>query len=619
MKNLIKWFRLGLLGQFIVASFVVVVAIAVGLAWLTGNTIKSGALADFASEAEHTVAVRVEKRLTPEDFQQPMVGERYDEFYRFVDESVRSSRTIRVKLYNPEGLVIFADNAAEVGEFYPDSAGLRMALAGETNSHLSEPESELTLGGEETVELLEVYSPLVLPGSPEIVGALEMYQDYGAIAGQINETRSSILTGLVGGLALLWIALVGIVANAAHTISRQRNSLITTRALVDTDGLTGLFNHRAFHERVGEEVKRALESGRPVALIMLDVDNFKGINDSQGHQAGDIALRKMAGVLADLAGQGSAFRYGGDEFVLLLPGTDGTKALELADSVRRAVKERASDEEISISLGVASLPDGAATKEELVYGADVAMYWAKSEGKDRVGDWASLSQGRADGDLPWFAADPTVQVPEVVSALGAALLAKDPSTGSHTERCSAHAVSLAEELGLGKKETSILLMASLLHNVGKLAVPDQVLFKPGPLNEEEWAQMKQHPTAARRILAQVRSLADVTPSIVHHHEHFDGSGYPDGLAGEEIPIASRILLVTDAFDRMTNDRPYRKAMSVEAAVEELRRNKGSQFDPEVVDSFLRVLSRITVHSPGPDSSTAAEDLMRPMTSGVPSE
>ena len=594
-------FRLGLLGQFVIGSLVVVVAIALGLAWLIGNVIEGQALAELEGEAQDTLAARVERQLTPEDFEQPMTGERYDEFYRFVGESVRSDRTDSIKVWNREGLVIFAVNPAEVGELIPNNAGVQVAIAGETNSHLSE--------GEEMGQLLEVYTPLVLSGSPEIVGALEIYQDSGAITGHIEEARLSILAGLGGGLALLWIALVGIVANGSRTIARQRDSLVTTRALADTDGLTGLCNHRAFHERIGEEVSRARESGRPVALVMLDVDNFKRINDSQGHQAGDNTLRQLAGILAGVAGEGTAFRYGGDEFVMLLPGTNRAMALGLAERLRRAVGERLEDEQITISLGVASLPDGAATVEELVYGADVAMYLAKSEGKNRVGDWARLTQGRIDGVLPWYAADPAVHDPEVVAALGAALAAKDPSTMAHTERCSRHAANLARELGLGKKETSIVRLASLLHDIGKLAVPDQILFKPGPLNEEEWESMKQHPTAALRILGQIRSLTDVTPSIVHHHEHFDGSGYPDGLAGQDIPIASRILLVTDAFDAMTNDRSYRKAMSIKAAVEELTHNKGGQFDPKVVDAFLRVLVRDGVHPPRPDSSVAAEEMI----------
>ncbi len=178
-----------------------------------------------------------------------------------------------------------------------------------------------------------------------------------------------------------------------------------------------------------------------------------------------------------------------------------------------------------------------------------------------------------------------------MAALLAALAAKDRDTSAHAERCSWYATRLAEELGLSEKDTSTVQTAALLHDIGKLAVPDGVLFKPGPLNEAEWAQMKEHPTAALDILRHVPAVAEAAPAILHHHERFDGSGYPDGLAGSDIPVASRMLLVTDAFDAMTNDRPYRKALPVAAAIEELKQNSGTQFDPAVVAAFLGLLER----------------------------
>jgi putative nucleotidyltransferase with HDIG domain len=185
-----------------------------------------------------------------------------------------------------------------------------------------------------------------------------------------------------------------------------------------------------------------------------------------------------------------------------------------------------------------------------------------------------------------------------------ALSAKDPATSEHSERCSWYTAELARELGLSDADVETLRLAALLHDLGKLVTPDEILRKPGPLDKDETASMRQHPIHGMSMLTQIDAAAQAIPTILHHHEHFDGSGYPDGLAGDEIPIASRILLVTDAFDAMTTDRPYRKAMPEEAAIQELRRCSGSQFDPHIVEAFLRVISRTGAH---PLRASAATD------------
>ena len=376
----------------------------------------------------------------------------------------------------------------------------------------------------------------------------------------------------------------------------QRNNDLRRQAA--TDGLTGLRNHRAFQERIREEVSLAEVEAKHVGLIMLDIDGFKAVNDSRGHVSGDRVLRALASTIAAVTQQDHAYRYGGDEFAVLLPGANLRTTSRTAERLRRAVEKQAngSGEGVTVSLGVASFPTIASSAEELIYGTDAAMYWAKSAGKNRVGNWGELVRHGTDGTIPWYATDSAVKAPDTVAALVAALAAKDPTTSNHTERCSWYAGKLAAELGLSEQEASVVRLGALLHDIGKLAIRDDVLFKPGPLDAEEWEQMKQHPTAALHVLGQVRSVADATPAIFHHHEHYDGSGYPDGLAGESIPIASRILLVGDAFDAMTTDRPYRKAMPVEAAVEELKRNAGTQFDPDVVEAFLRILD---AHGPQP--------------------
>lgn len=373
---------------------------------------------------------------------------------------------------------------------------------------------------------------------------------------------------------------------------RERNTqLLNARAQAATDALTGLSNHRAFHERIRNEVFRTALEKRRVGLIMLDIDAFKRVNDSHGHLVGDQILRDAAHTLAEVVGHGDIYRYGGDEFAVLLPGAGSQESLEIAEQIRAAVESGldARGASVTVSLGVACFPANAHSAEQLMYGADAAMYWAKSAGKNRVGDWSELISRRADGTHPWYLTDHAVKAPDVVAALMAALAAKDPVTSAHTERCSLYAARLAAELELNEEDTSIVRLAALLHDIGKLAVPDEVLFKPGPLNEDEWARMKRHPTAALLMLAHIHSISDAIPAILHHHEHFDGSGYPDGLAGSDIPIPSRILLVTDAFDAMTTDRPYRRAMPVDAAIAELKRHSGNQFDPVIVAAFLKII------------------------------
>ncbi len=379
---------------------------------------------------------------------------------------------------------------------------------------------------------------------------------------------------------------------------RERNRQLTdARAQAATDPLTDLGNHRSFHRRMRDEIARAEGAGTCVGLVIFDVDGFKAVNDSLGHPAGDEILRKMATIIETVGHREEAYRYGGDEFAVLLPGATITETTRFAERLRVAVTKASwsGQEQVTVSLGVASFPEMAASAEELIYRADMAMYWAKSTGKNRIGDWDGLISRRTDKMGVQPVNRRRASNHDSIAGLAAALAAKDPGTRDHIERCSWYAAKLAEELALSEDERNVVRLAALLHDVGKLAMPDAVLGKTGPLDEDEWRQMKLHPLFGLHMLGHMDDISDAVPAIVHHHEHFDGSGYPDGLTGGDIPIASRILMVCDAFDAMTTDRPYRDAMPLEAAVSELETNSGRQFDPEVVGAFLRMLSRDGVH------------------------
>jgi len=379
---------------------------------------------------------------------------------------------------------------------------------------------------------------------------------------------------------------------ANQALTEKNRDLIDARNEAATDPLTGLGNHRSFHNRLRDEVARAHRAGAGLGLIIIDLDGFKEINDSLGHIAGDKLLRDLALRLVQVTRNDSTFRYGGDELAVLLPGASPADAIAVAERLKDAVREvpTRGGQKLTASLGVACFPQSAATPEDLVYRADMAMYWAKATGKNRVTAWDSaLATDLAT--VPSRYIGGRKDQPDVVTALTAALTAKDPPTREHTERCSWYTAGLAAELGLSDEDVATARLASLLHDVGKLVVPDEILGKPGPLTDKETVVIRRHPVDGSNMLTQVDSLVRAVPGVRHHHEHFDGSGYPDGLAGEHIPIVARILLVADAYDTMVTGRPYSDAISPENAIAELQRESGKQFDPDVVTAFVRLMAR----------------------------
>ena len=380
--------------------------------------------------------------------------------------------------------------------------------------------------------------------------------------------------------------------HANEELQNRHRQLTDARSQAATDPLTGLGNHRSFHKRLQEHVAAAGQSGSSLGMILLDLDNFKDVNDSRGHQAGDQVLRDVAKVLEGVAEKKNCYRYGGDELAILLPGADRSTAAQFGTRVRAAVEDMPVDGGLGVtaSVGVAVFPESGTTAKEIVYRADMAMYNAKATGKNRVNVWGSSLDEHLGGIAP-RRDDNGRRHADIVASLTSALRAKDPQTKDHAERCSWYTGELAAELGLSDVEVSVLRVASLLHDIGKIVVPDDILLKPGPLTAAEMKRMRRHPADGANTLSNVPTAADAVPVIRHHHERFDGTGYPQGLSGEDIPIGARILLVADAFDAMTEDRPYRKAMPVAAAIEELKRFRGTQFDPTVVDAFLAVLKR----------------------------
>ena len=386
-----------------------------------------------------------------------------------------------------------------------------------------------------------------------------------------------------------------------------------------TDGLTGLYNHVHFFERLAEEVERSKRYNRDFAVVMMDVDNFKLFNDSRGHQAGDEVLRLVAdGIRSKMRRSDLGFRYGGDEFAAILLHADTGKAQAVIDRIRRRIArsleqiDSGAAANLALSAGVAHFPHDGTTADALVRVADAALYSAK---------WASRARGVVQRgqaiQAPDTAPDKPVKMPPAVAgsliatlrrlgvpdgladlnlrtmaALGTLAEIRDSHVRGHQERTSRWAAALAEEMGLSTDAVRSTRMAGLLHDLGNVGTSKRILNKPSKLTEEEFDKIKEHPPLGSiMIMSEIETLQQLVPVVRHHHERFDGKGYPDGLAGDEIPIEARILAVVDAYDAMRHERAYRKALTSEQAIAELKAGAGTQFDPVAVKAFLALLER----------------------------
>jgi diguanylate cyclase (GGDEF)-like protein/PAS domain S-box-containing protein len=362
-----------------------------------------------------------------------------------------------------------------------------------------------------------------------------------------------------------------------------------------TDPLTGLANRRDFAEQLGF----ALDSTRPgqaLGLLLLDIDHFKRTNDTYGHAAGDAVLREVARQLAGIVRSGDIVaRIGGEELAVVMPGGGKPDVLRVAGERVRLLVASASvlhgDSEVpfTVSVGAASSLD-ASTADSLLAAADRAMYAAKRRGRDRVCLFSELV-----GD------DFLAEVPEalrIAEALALTVSVREGMPALHNQQVAELAGAIARELELPPQEVLRCQVSGWLHDIGKTAIPDAILAKPSELTEDEWAQMRRHPEIGEAIVKRIAGLADAANGVRHHHERFDGTGYPDGLAGEDISLEARVIAVSDAYSAITSRRPYQRERSRDEAIEELRASSGGHLDPNVVEALCRTL-RVPRH--GADS------------------
>ncbi|MBU3181062.1 bifunctional diguanylate cyclase/phosphohydrolase [Clostridium psychrophilum] len=362
--------------------------------------------------------------------------------------------------------------------------------------------------------------------------------------------------------------------------------------LANEDGLTGLYNHRFFYDAFDGIMKISEQENNLVSMILLDIDYFKVYNDVNGHQMGDEVLSTIGSILKNSFRKNDIVaRYGGEEFAIILPNTSEADAMKLAERLRSKIEktyfkgeENQPNGKLTVSIGISIYPYKAKNAIELFKSADDALYRAKFFDKNRVESYTSILD-----ELKVDTEDERIDIITSIKTLISVINAKDKYTYGHVERVVIYSRLLADKLELNDKNKKNLIYGAYMHDIGKINIPKEILNKNMPLTQDEWEIMKQHSINGAEIIKHVESLQEIIPLILHHHERYDGTGYPDSLKGENIPYLVRMLTVVDCFDAMTSSRPYNTRKTYKEAIAELRKCRGTQFDKDIVDAFVQVI------------------------------
>jgi diguanylate cyclase (GGDEF)-like protein len=570
-------------------SLSLVALTAVALVSIVSDRLTRAAIDSSVAADQSLVRGFTATSLTPADFGLTGVDPaRASEIERQIATIVHRSANanepgiVHVKIWAPNGTILYSERPDLRLQFLGANDEIAAAISGRSTASTIE---DANLGEAATSNLargtkvLEEYIPIELDGT--IPAVFEIYRNATPIVDAVNAARGDVMIVTLGASAILAVLLYLIFRAAQARLTRKTAELLEASR---RDALTGLFNHGTAVGELTTLLEGSRVSGATIGVALIDVDNFRLLNETYGHAAGDRALVEVAGVLgAELSEASTVGRFGPDEFLVVAP-PSCVHDLEPAIARLRARIDALSLQfvgserlPITVSSGVCYSPANGQAATELLAVATGALTDAKASGGNGVRVANLTTDELAAAERSSF---------DVLTGLVLAVDTKDRYTKRHSEDVARYSVFLADLVGLGPEERRSVELAGLLHDVGKIAIPDGILRKPGPLTPEEYAVVKQHVGLGDAIVRTLPNVETVRAGVRHHHERWDGTGYLDGLAGEDIPLIARIVAVADAFSAMTTTRPYRKALTVAEAIKRLRAAAGTQLDPRLVATFV---------------------------------
>jgi HD-GYP domain-containing protein (c-di-GMP phosphodiesterase class II) len=581
---------------FATLSLIAVILVGVALAMAIGRNIEVGMRENAADTTAAAVSPVLESYLQAHDYsvESPLAGSTYDQLQQFVSQSILSSDTLRLRIYNQEGIAVYSSERNEVGSSLADGAALNSAFREKTAAEVAGSESEFQGGAGGSGSVLRVYTPLYSPTTGKVIAALEIHRDYAPIAADIAEAQRFLYFSLGAGLLGLYAVLQFGAWGATRILAKDHARL-------------------AYLYQTGEHVRSSLDTQEVLTQIVRDATVL-----AQGHHGIVCLLEQESGDLIARASydreKGSvSLHYGKmDEWLFHRVVATGETSVSTQRQVRCGPLLGLNAEDISMSVACVPM-----TLRNRVNGIIIVLRRSQNDAFGRAeirlleelaGQAAmAVEQASLFAKVRAYASELELSYDTTLKALIAALDAKDAVTEGHSERVANLTVAMAREMNIPEEKLIDIERGALLHDVGKIGVPDAVLRKPRTLSRREWQAMQRHPLLAGLLVSKVGFLEGALPILLYHHERYDGRGYPFGLAGDRIPIEARIFAVVDAYDAMTSDRPYRKAVPHEEAVAEIVANAETQFDPAVVRVFQKIVEKIPLAESGepPRSEEAA--------------